>query len=97
MKTVSIQKKNTGDTILAEVREIVLNHSVRVYVKDYNTAEMKSNMLEFVEKTRTYENDVYSVSHDAIYDIAAPSKVVRVRKPRGYGMGKVGCRGPFCK
>lgn len=97
MKTISVQRKNNGESVLAEIREIVLNHSVRIYVKQFQNAEMQSNILEFDEKTRTYQNDAFSVSHEAVYDIAAPSKIVRVSKPRGYGMGKVGCRGPYCK
>lgn len=76
--------KKDGGIITAEIRQINLKQSVVLLHRPFNASQMQQIKLEYNDVSKIYENVEYSISAETIYEIVAPQKTVRVRKPRGY-------------
>jgi hypothetical protein len=80
---IQITKKDGGITT-AEVRQINLKQSVVLLHRPFDASSMHQIKLEYNDANQIYEDANFQVSAETIYEIVAPHKTVRVRKPRGY-------------
>lgn len=89
MNYLNITSKKDGSQITTEVRNLVLNRSVMVLHRAFDTAKMYQITLTYDEATQTYEDEDYTVDSESVFQIAAPERLVRVaRTGKGYWGGR---------
>jgi hypothetical protein len=81
---LDITEKESGSTISAEIRQITLNRDILVMHRPFDNSQMQQIKLTYNESAKAYENEGYTVDGETVYNIVAPQKIERVRKPRGY-------------
>lgn len=81
---LEITKKDGGEVISTEIRQITLNRDILVMFRPFDSSQMKQIKLSYNETDKLYEDSEYKVDGDLVYSIVAPQRTERVRKPRGY-------------
>lgn len=81
---LEITSKDGGNVISTEIRQISLNRDVLVMHRPFDSSQMQQIKLSYNENDKVYENDSYTVDGETVYNIVAPQRIERVRKPRGY-------------
>jgi hypothetical protein len=93
---VVLTKKSGTEYVSAEVRQITNKKSVVLMYRAFDDAHLHNVTLSYNEESKIYEDENFFVDADVIYNIVAPHKTVRVKKPRGYwAVDK--CAGGACK
>jgi len=96
MNYLNLTNKADGTSITTEVRNLVLNDSVMVLHRAFDTAKMYQINLTYDDVNKVYSNETYEVSAGEVTKIAAPERLVRVsRTGKGY-WGNSGCSGDGC-
>lgn len=96
MNYLNLTNKADGKSITTEVRNLVLNDSVMVLHRAFDTAKMYQISLTYDEANKVYANETYEVSAAEVTRIAAPERLVRVaRTGKGY-WGDSGCTEDGC-
>lgn len=97
MNYLNITSKADGKSITTEVRNLVLNDSVMVLHRAFDTAKMYQITLTYDEAKKVYANDAYEVDAGEVTKIAAPERLVRVaRTGKNAYWGDSGCSGDAC-
>jgi hypothetical protein len=81
---VEITKKDDGSVIVAEVRQVTLKRNILVMYRPFDASQMTQISMSYNEESKNYENSDYEVSGETVFNMVAPQRVERVRKPRGY-------------
>lgn len=76
--------KEDGSVISTEIRQITLNRNILVMFRPFESNKMTQISLAYNEENKSYENETYTVDGETVYNIVAPQRTERVRKPRGY-------------
>jgi hypothetical protein len=97
MNYLNLTRKADGVSITTEVRNLVLNDSVMVLHRAFDTAKMYEITLKFDSEKQLYTNETYEASAEAVYKIATPERLVRVaRTGKNAYWGDSGCTGDSC-
>ncbi len=81
---LEITKKDGGSVIATEVRQVTLKRNILVMYRPFEASQMTQITMSYNEESKNYENDEFEVSGDLVFNMVAPQRVERVRKPRGY-------------
>lgn len=81
---LEITKKDGGSAVVTEVRQVTLKRNILVMYRPFDASQMQQISLSYNDEDKVYENTEYSVDAERVFNIVAPQKVERVRKPRGY-------------
>lgn len=87
---------NSGGSVTVEVREISEKRYVVALHRDFNSGRMGTIRLEYDAEQEVYTDGTWSALKDDVWGVIAPEKLVRVKKPRNYSMGKAVCKGNNC-
>lgn len=97
MNYLNLTRTADGASITTEVRNLVLNDSVMVLHRAFDTAKMYEITLTFDPTSQLYVNETYSATAEDVYKIAAPERLVRVaRTGKNAYWGDSGCTGDSC-
>jgi hypothetical protein len=96
MNYLNITNIADGTTITTEVRNVVLNRSVMVIHRAFDTSKMYQITLDYDEESKTYVSQEYTVDAESVFKIVTPERLVRVsRAGKGYWGGS-GCSDGTC-
>jgi hypothetical protein len=97
MNYLNLTNKADRTSITTEVRNLVLNDSVKVLHRAFDTAKMYEITLTFDPVTQLYTNETYEATAEDVYKIAAPERLVRVaRTGKNAYWGDSGCTEDSC-
>jgi hypothetical protein len=81
---LEITKKDGGSVIATEVRQVSLNRNILVMYRPFDAPQMQQITLSYNNVDKIYEDTEYMVAAESVFNLVAPERIERVRKPRGY-------------
>jgi hypothetical protein len=81
---LEITKKDGGSVLATEVRQVSLNRNILVMFRPFESSQMQQISLSYNDIDKVYEDTEYMVTAESVFNLVAPERIERVRKPRGY-------------